>query len=534
VIISLTKTLFYSSVSLYMSNSNPPNGINWAELGRQFEGVPERAQAGEERRLIEEAARIKDALRGVLSPEHIARLEAQKLGDAPVLAPDGEVIVKTPEEAGAVAMVRPEIGELMAQTAYGKTLVRQQQLALDIGWATEANDQTRLGELNNDKAKLEIEIRRIEFWSAVVALHPIHPDYVKENTPWQWRLGTGSNHLDQVELVMRVEDEFLRLAEWNKPWTPRQIEVQREAAKTDPDAPWWAGEWVDDMEKHAEENHIKMREYSRVLNDVVYGRTGQGRETAVVEPTTPVTNETIADNDTKPQNEILKTLPGIDPVLEIMAGRLRELPEQGWLINGEVSYQGSQGKINITYFKERGLKFKDSHTGRRGSRISLPVEALGGKHSIYWAEYGRRERRDAHDIAMEDGKLLKTVVSKNRTVGAHDYIICDDQKSGDFRVNASRIAADPETARDIIAKMGEAMGMSEAEVDILLQSVTRNLDELMTDDQKDARAAQLRKKEEDPHRIAIWERFEAEVEDLERSGHSDDIPGGIEDWDDGY
>lgn len=507
-----------------MSHANSPqDGIDWSKRSREFDGVTERAEAGDDRRLVESAMGMKDLLRAVLEPEHYERLESKKVGDARVLAPDGEPIIRTPEEAGSIAMLRPEIGELMAETAYGQTLVRQQQLAVDIERASRVGDREQLDELNEAKLKLDTEIVRLEFWSAVIALHPISMQYIKDNLPYQF--GGGREHVSQVKLVMRIESEIAPLVEFNQMWTPGQIDAQRKAAKTDQSAPWWAGEWVDDMEKRSEENSLRIKGYSKVLDDIVGGRTHQDTDAVPSSSTGNMAEKKDLDSSKRPPRyEILKNLPGIDPVEEIMAGRLKDLPKEGWLIDCTVNSAGYD-ELCIIAFKEGSLRFQDSYVSPAGDKVNIAVQELGNKgNSIYWAQYGKFSNVRGDAIPMEGGKWLKSIVSRDRTGGSSRHIGWQDMDKDTWRLEASRMTTDPDIVREITQQSALAMGMTEKEISRLLRTLTSNFDELLTEDEKAARHQRYKKDQDiSPEELKTTQ---AEVDDLDLTyGEYDEFGG---------
>ena len=474
-----------------MTESNKPEdqeSVDWSQLEDQVKDSEERAEILHDAQIEQRAGEIKNVLKKVLPSEVMANLDKPLEGpNGPKIGADGQPLILNAHEAYSLAKERTDIAEVMAQTGRRKTIVEQQQLELKLEQATEAGNEEAKQTLQAEKDKLQEKIDRIEFWAAVVTLHPINKEYIEEKLPryrfWGYREGQPDFE-GQVSLCMAVEDDFYEAAGYLRKWTPHEIAAQREAAKTDPGAPWWASEWVDDMEKRMEDTIIEMKKSQQFLNDVVYGRTHpDGRPVQL--PEQPAVN-IEASQETQPQNEyveLLRNLPGVDPVLEIMNGRLKELPKSGWIIRAKVKPGNTgSGITTITKYEEGGFEAVGHYGELEKGSTRVDIELNQGKYGEYMISYlnsntgdDGSDYEDTTTTTPQDVKQLSQGILKGdprpmslRQITALDYLYWNNlDKTVDYYnkmpAEMARITGSQEEAKEIITQLGRAMGMSEQE-----------------------------------------------------------------------
>ncbi len=471
-----------------MTESDEPEdqgSVDWSQLEDQVKDSEERAETLHDAQIEQRAGEIKDVLKKVLPSEVMANLDKPLEGPSgPKIGADGQPLILNAHEAYALAKERSDLAAVMAQTGRRKTIVEQQQLELKLEQAAESGNEEEKQKLQAEKDKLQEKIDRIEFWAAVLTLHPINKEFIEGALPRYSHWGHRQGQPDfegQVNLCMAVEDDFYEAVDYLRQWTPREITAQREAAKTDPDAPWWASEWVDDMEKRMEDTIIKMKKSQQFLNDVVYGRTHPDGK-----PATPPEQPGINTNPSEvyPHNEyveLLRNLPGLDPVLEIMNGRLKNLPKSGWIIQAKVRPGSTGSGITLTKYEEGGFEAEGHYGELEKGSTRVDIKLNPGKHGHYVVSYLNPDR--ANDGSRYDG-LTTTAQQEIRQLSAgilkgdmrsvsglqstaHDALVWEDldKTLNYYKMPAeiARITGSPEEAKEIIIQLGRAMGMSDQE-----------------------------------------------------------------------
>ncbi len=470
-----------------------PEHIDWGNLEGEMQGAEQRAEAVHWGQVQQGASEIKDLLHQVLPAEVMASFEDTTPRE-PQIGADGNPVVTNSSEAYALAKQRPELAAIMAQTAHNETVAEQQQLDINVEAADKSGHEDAMKKAREDKAKLQDKVDRIEFWSAVVALHPIDDEYIKENVPYQF--GGGTSHEGQVRLCMRVEDEMLSAIELVKDWSPRRIVIRREQYdelnKKDPNELGHkrANDWIDDMEKRAEEAYIKIDEYGRFLGSVVHGRTFPDGNPNLSEQSTQVEDE--AKNLEAPNEyyEMLRTLPGTDPVLEVMNGRLKELPKSGWLIRTKVQPGHTGSGVTITRYEEGALEV-EGHSGSLNSgEVHLRCKLEAGKYGDYSLSYLKRDKegnksdyrwltdtRPQDVIELGEDRIIKGVSTPLRAYQgtSHDYVLWKDldyvidwtnrygRNGHGMTAEMARITDNPDEAQTIVKHLAKAMGMQDRE-----------------------------------------------------------------------
>ncbi len=461
-----------------------PEQVNWDILEGEMQVVERRAKAiywGQ----LQQGANELGALLGQVLPEGTLEAfedTASPSPREPVIGADGNLVITTPGEAYELAKQRPELAAIMAQTAYNETIVEQQQL-----------DMKADEEVDEERAGLQAKIERIEFWSAVVALHPINMDldYIQENIVSQF--GGAKDPDEQVRLCVSVEDAMVKAQGFAADWSPARIAIRREQYeelyKEQPE-PSHRGEleWVDRMEKKAEESHVEIDTYSRFLGGVVYGLTfPDGNPALTVRPEEPEEPKNLeAPNE---YYELLRTLPGTDPVVAIMEGRLKDLPKSGWIIRSEVQPGSTGGGVTITRYEKGGFTVNDHMGSLSDGEVQIDCTFEADKHGDYtlsylkgrkggtWVYDGGTTADPQHEIDLGGGRIIRGNSAPMRAGinkadeylewASVDNVIDWTNKYGSEDDNMPakmiRITDDSDEARKVIDHLARAMGMKDGE-----------------------------------------------------------------------
>lgn len=472
-----------------------PEHIDWGSLEGEMQGAEQRAEAVHWGQIQQGASEIKDLLHQVLPTEVMASFEDTTPRE-PQIGADGNPVITNPREAYALAKQRPELAAIMGQTAYNETVAEQQQLDINMAAAEQSGDEAAIKAANEEKAKLQEKVDRVEFWSAVVALHPINSEYIKENVPYQF--GGGRDHEGQVRLCMRVEDEMLSAMEFVRDWSPRRIAIRREQYeelnRKDPNELGHkrANEWIDNMERRAEEAYVKIDEYGRFLGGVVHGRTYPDGNPNLSEQAAPVEDEAKQLEAPNEYYEMLRSLPGTDPVVEVMNGRLKELPKSGWLIRTKIRPGHTGSGVTVTRYEEDAFE-TDGHSGSLSSgEVHLRCKFEAGKYGDYSLNYLKRDKEGNKSdyrwltdtspqdvIDLGEDRIIKGRSAPLRAYQgtSHDYMLWKDldyvidwtnrygRDGQGMTAEMVRITDNPDEARKIVEHLAKAMGMQDTEAE---------------------------------------------------------------------
>lgn len=485
-----------------------PN-INWESLEAEFEGAEERAEAAEANYLEQTSLDIKGILHQVLPPEVMASFEPKKLEPAAIddlpLGLDGQPIITNPEQARLVAAERPEIAAITEKISRLWTAADRQQLDLDFERAEAANDGEWLAELGIRKLELDERIANLEFFAALVTLHPISLDYKNkvigakaiDNTTYaSTPINTAEN---QVALIDMLDKTYVRLSRQVRDYSPRTLDAMRQDATGD--ARYM--EYVKHVSDLTDERAGDIYRLRRIFNDIMNGMATIFTDPEASEPEAPwsATHEISADR--LALYEIIKNLPGFDPVRLTLEERFREFPQSGWLITTRVT-PGVEGVIDIYHVTDGAFQLSSYQmTSDIHRAMGLRVGgAPNGRTDIQYRSYqpynGNRGYSDWDDnyddkTELREGKWL---FAHTKPVRALDFslvqqesehkgipgrhfgglitsINSDDidravEKYGTPNVRTARITEDADTARDIVRRLCMAMGMNEDEINVTL------------------------------------------------------------------
>jgi hypothetical protein len=481
-------------------NSQPD--ANWEHLESQFEGTQERVEAIYWNEITQTANDLKGIMRSVLPPEVMARLEPNEPAEVTFedleMGPDGQPIVISVEEAHAVMGAREDINEVVRDTVDRITIVDRQQIDIDLKRAETAGDKDELHKLGLAKLELESKIDKLEFFATVTALHPISEDYRAEFLTQSFDNTVYSSfcvntHAKQVALIEVLDSQYQRLTHFLREHTPAQLEVERRQAEQEGDIRWL--EHINHIAEQVEDKAVAEAKMRKVFQDIasgfatIYTSPSKVLQDEDQTATPPKDIERTGNPEKKPYFDMLAELPGQDPVALAVAGRYAEVPQAGWIINAMLR-PGESGKVELMHVQEGGYKFSDTIAGSEHSpMVWLKMEAdKSGSANVIYKNYKRVPNKGYADV--EDHYEDITEMSTGKSLLAwHVPMSIAGQKGGGRSQNLrsidpayafahggqfgtslelTRMTDDPEIAKDIVRRIGLAMGMSDDDAQFMV------------------------------------------------------------------
>jgi hypothetical protein len=195
--------------------------------------------------------------------------------------------------------------------------------------------------------------------------------------------------------------------------------------------------------------------------------------------------------------DILKDVPGVDPVLATIDGHPEDIPKDGWLVNSHIA-PGYGGVINI-YRYEGGLGIDDRYTSDTreeygSARVGLSLDGYGsftiayenpafpqkdvepynrmsqtsytghgfGQTDIISLENGGRLLADKDPLTMHGGGMSSSM----------DWEDIDRKKEHNgTEVDINRVTGDQKQVSEILTQLGLGMSLGEQDIATMLEAV---------------------------------------------------------------
>jgi hypothetical protein len=197
--------------------------------------------------------------------------------------------------------------------------------------------------------------------------------------------------------------------------------------------------------------------------------------------------------------EVLKAVPGVDPVLAIADGHPDDIPQDGWIVNSHVA-PGYGGVINIYRYEEGGLvpaSVEDSREKYGQVRVNFDLNGYG-RHTVAYENpafphkdvepYARMQQSSytglpfsATEVIDLDngGRILDEkdpmVVHGGGMFFSMDWEDIDRRSDLSREVDINRVTADPAQLRKILAHLSYAMGMTHEGIEKLIDAAARKI-----------------------------------------------------------
>ena len=351
--------------------------MNWEQLEAELKPAEDRADAIYWNEVEQTAADIGQIVAGLI-PKGVTF--APIVRHHPELAADGRPMVTTHDEMHAITLDDPEIAETVARLVDWNTQAERQQLDLDIEDANRAGDAEKLSTLAEASIRLDEKAYKLECYSVLSALHPFSRSYVKEHITTH--PGAANSVDEQVRFLMYADEEKEFLSKELRKYNPRQIDFWRSEV---PDNPVELRS-LDQLEEHMENQAVKLAILRKIISDVITGEAAieYDFEESRTWPNPPeVSREAI---EVVPFYDVLKNLPGVDPVLYVTKGRLKDLPRSGWIVHGKLGI-GDSGGMDIYRIEEGGMRLQAIWGGTGSDTAGAHFEFGSGKYSHYMLSY---------------------------------------------------------------------------------------------------------------------------------------------------
>jgi len=199
--------------------------------------------------------------------------------------------------------------------------------------------------------------------------------------------------------------------------------------------------------------------------------------------------------------EVLKSVPGIDPVLAVVDGHPEDIPQDGWVVNSHLA-PGYGGVINIYRYKDGALvpgSVSDDREQYGQARVYFDLKGYGS-HTVAYENpnfpqkdvepFNRMSQASytglpfsATDVIELDngGRILDEkdpmVVHGGWQSFSMDWEDVDRHPDIRREADLNRVTADPEQLRQILAHLSYAMGMTQQGLETLVGTVDRKISE---------------------------------------------------------
>ena len=200
-------------------------------------------------------------------------------------------------------------------------------------------------------------------------------------------------------------------------------------------------------------------------------------------------------------HEMLRSAPGVDPVMAVADGRSDEIPDEGWLINAHVSPAGS-GVVNIYRYPSGGFETGTSHSddygdGYGATKIFSCLSRFG-KHTLAYEElnYPHRDTdpcdrfsettyfgsrfEGLDDRELENGGRLLSEQRPMRMGEGSLYLPMNSwsMKSEGLRSHAhvNRAVRDLDEVSDVLSHIAAGMGLGQNDVDAVVNAAHQKIE----------------------------------------------------------
>jgi hypothetical protein len=204
-----------------------------------------------------------------------------------------------------------------------------------------------------------------------------------------------------------------------------------------------------------------------------------------------------AAEDREANFEVLKTVPGIDPVLAVVDGHPEDIPQSGWLINSKIA-PGYGGVIRMYKYPEGALIQGSVSDRRERSHLAeVRFELNGcGEYTVAYENpafphkdvepqartqsesFAELSFADTNVIELENGGRLLDQKDPPHGVGRTIPLMWTEIDSKDELPKAiaiNRATDDAETVKKILAQLSYSMGMTESGGKTLLDTASRRV-----------------------------------------------------------
>jgi hypothetical protein len=207
-----------------------------------------------------------------------------------------------------------------------------------------------------------------------------------------------------------------------------------------------------------------------------------------------------APTDKSDNLEVLKSVPGIDPVLAVIDGHPEDIPQDGWVVNSHIA-PGYGGVINLYRYTDGALvpsSASDTREKYGEARVHFGLTGNYGSHTVAYenpefpqksvepysrmsgASYTGHSFGQTEVIDLDNGGRLldekdpMIVGGRGGNFFSMDYEDID-RRSNSRELDINRVTADPEQLRQILANLGFSMGMSQQGIDTLVTTVDQKV-----------------------------------------------------------
>jgi hypothetical protein len=198
--------------------------------------------------------------------------------------------------------------------------------------------------------------------------------------------------------------------------------------------------------------------------------------------------------------EVLKSVPGIDPVLAVVDGHPEDIPQDGYVVNSHIA-PGYGGVVNIYRYKDGGLvpgSASDTREQYGQARVHFDLKGFG-RHTVAYenpafpqkdvepfnrmsqASYTGLPFSETEIIDLDNGgRILDEKDPMTMYEGSSQFFSMDwddIDRHPDIRreVDINRVTSDPEQLRQILAHLSYAMGMSQQGMETLVTTVDQKV-----------------------------------------------------------
>lgn len=207
-----------------------------------------------------------------------------------------------------------------------------------------------------------------------------------------------------------------------------------------------------------------------------------------------------AASDKDANFEVLKSVPGIDPVLAVVDGHPEDIPQDGYVVNSHIA-PGYGGVVNIYRYKDGGLvpsSASDIREQYGQARVHFNLNGYGS-HTVAYenpafpqkdvepfnrmsqASYTGLPFSETEIIDLDDGGRILDKKDPMVIQEGFDMFFSMDwediDRHSDIRreVDINRVTADPEQLRQILAHLSYAMGMNQQGIETLVRIVDQKV-----------------------------------------------------------
>jgi hypothetical protein len=201
--------------------------------------------------------------------------------------------------------------------------------------------------------------------------------------------------------------------------------------------------------------------------------------------------------------EVLKNVPGIDPVIAAADGHPENIPKSGWLVKARIA-PGYSGALLLVHYLETGLVVNHISDDRvKYGSASIGISLEGGKYVdhelVYEPPYFPQKDVEPHlrmsqasyaGITFEAADIIELdnggrILDDKRPIEIHpdygDYYLSMTSKEiskgvyGSTIANINRAVEDQKDLNPILAHLGYSMGMTQQGIEALQRIIDKKI-----------------------------------------------------------